>query len=505
MQIEELLANRQEIDAQLRERKSPVTMMITDLAGSTAYFERFGDTAGRAWIAEHFKTVLPKIQEHGGTVVKTIGDTVMAYFDETARSIAASVAIQQAMLAANKGRAREQQTYIRVGLHRGLAYVKGRDVFGDVVKVAVRIAKICRPGQILVSQAVYVNAGPQENGQMRSVDEPQLHGKSGTEHLYEVLWTDEVMYQALKDLFPVRQQADAQEGAGEGRYIIIDELGRGAMGVVYKAYDRLIGRTVAMKTMLVEVPEAQQANLLARLKQEAQAAGMLDHPNIVTVYDVGDEAGLFYFTMQCVEGRTLASFRDAKELIPIERVIEIADQICSAIGFAHSCGIIHRDIKPSNLMLTPQGTLKVLDFGIAKLGAVGLTMAGAILGTPSYLAPEQAAGRRVDHRADIFAIGAVLYELITCERAFPGESSTSIIYKILNDEPIPPRAIEPSLPQALDGVIRKTLAKDPEKRFQSCEELRAALRKVKQGKDPLATVVVAEDESSKNWAAYGRA
>ncbi len=509
MQTQQLLAIRPEIDAQLRDRKNPITLLFTDLAGSAAYFEKFGQEAGVAWIEEHYNTLLPKIRDNSGTVVKTMGDTVMAYFEDSARALAAAVAIQQALLAGNRGRPREKQAYVRIALHHGLAYVKGSDVFGDVVNVAARIAKTCRPGQILASQAVYVNVGPQETAQMRSIGESHFHGKSGTELLYEILWTDDVMYQAVKDLFPLRQ-APEHDGSSEGRYIMINELGRGAMGVVYKAYDKVIGRTVAMKTMPVEVPENKQVALLSRLKQEAQAAGALDHPNIVTVYDVGDEAGLFYFTMQYVEGRTLASFHEAKEMMPIERIMEIADQMCAAIGFAHACGIVHRDIKPSNLMLTPQGTLKVLDFGVAKFGEAGLTTAGAIIGTPSYLAPEQASGRRVDHRADIFAVGAVLYELITCERAFPGESTTSIIYKIVNEDPIPPRIIEPSLPAGLDAVIRKALSKDPAKRFQSCEEMRAAIRTAKRGdpKEPAAvpTMAIREyaepEETSQKWMIY---
>ena len=507
MQTQQLLAIRPELDAKLRDRKSPVTLLFTDLAGSAAYFERFGSEAGIAWIEEHYKTLLPKISEQGGIVVKTLGDTVVAHFDESPRAMAAAMAIQQTLLAGNRGRPREHQTYVRIALHHGLAYVKGSDVFGDVVNVAARIAKTCRPGQILASQAVYVNLGAQETAKLRSVGESVFHGKSGTEQLYEVLWTDDVMYQAVKDLFPTRE-APTHDGSAEGRYIMTSELGRGAMGVVYKAYDKVIGRTVAMKTMPVEVPENRQAALLTRLKQEAQAAGALDHPNIVTVYDVGDEAGLFYFTMQYVEGRTLASYHEAKQMIPMDQIFEIADQMCAAIGFAHSSGIIHRDIKPSNLMITPQGTLKVLDFGVAKFGEAGLTTAGAIVGTPSYLAPEQAAGRRVDHRADIFAIGAVLYELITCERAFPGESTTSIIYKILNEDPIPPRVIEPSLPQGFDTVIRKALAKDPAKRYQSCEEMRAAIRSAKRGKEPTTVVPTlaiheykepAEEKSGKSW------
>ncbi len=480
--IEELLAHRQEIDAELRKHKSPVTVMFTDMAGSTKFFERFGDTAGMAWIEEHYRIVFPHVQNRGGVVVKTIGDSVMAYFTDPKQAVEAAVAIENDIERNNGARAGSEQMHVRVALHHGLAYLKGADVFGDVVNVAARIAKNCLPGQILVSEALYVSAKDLVTSTFRLAGTAQFHGKTGTEKLFEILWTDEDTYARLRELFPPKKdqaQSTFQEELSGGRYIIMNELGRGAMGVVYKAYDRSIGRMVAFKTIPLEVDEHDKPELLARLKQEARAAGGLDHPNIVTVYDVGEEAGMFYFTMQYVEGKTLAALRAERTLLPLHQVLDIIDQVCSAIGFAHQAGIIHRDLKPSNLMLTASGQIKVMDFGIAKLGDAGLTKAGVIIGTPSYLAPEQAAGRRIDYRADIFALGSVLYELLTAEKAFAGETTTSIIFKILNEEPIPPRAIEPSLPPALDDIVRKALAKDPNVRFQSCEEMREALRNCK--------------------------
>ncbi|MGH9650835.1 MAG: protein kinase domain-containing protein, partial [Terriglobales bacterium] len=170
-----------------------------------------------------------------------------------------------------------------------------------------------------------------------------------------------------------------------------------------------------------------------------------------------------------------------RELLPLETALEIGQQICAGVGFAHGKGIVHRDLKPSNLMLTSQGLLKVMDFGIAKLGDAGLTQAGMILGTPRYLSPEQASGGRVDHRADIFAIGAILYELLTGEKAFTGETATAVVYQVLNVGPIPPKAIAHTLPPALDAVLLRALAKYPHQRFQSCEQLADALAKLSPG------------------------
>lgn len=479
--VEALLTQRTEIDAELRKHKSPVTVMFTDLAGSTSYFDRYGDTAGVKWIEEHNRIVIPQVKKFGGTVVKTIGDSVMAYFTDPLEAVRAGVAIERSLLEANAGKDKKDCMFVRVALHQGLGYLRGGDVFGDVVNVTARMAKACLPAQVLVSESVYLAVQGAEQVELRPAGEALFHGKSEKESLFEVLWTDERTYAELRALFPPKKAAAQQEELREGRYRIMGELGRGAMGVVYKAYDRIIGRVVALKTIPVEVEASEKESLIERLKVEARAAGMLDHPNIITVYDVGEEAGLFYFTMQFIEGKTLAQAHADRDLLPLPRVLELMKQLCDGVGFAHQAGVIHRDLKPSNLVITKQGALKILDFGIAKLADVGLTKAGMIMGTPSYLAPEQASGRRIDNRADIFSMGAILYELLTGERAFPGESTTTVLYKILNEEPIPPRAIEPSLPPALDSVVRKALAKDPLQRFQSCAELGLALEAIRAG------------------------
>lgn len=479
--VEALLTQRTEIDAELRKHKSPVTVMFTDLAGSTSYFDRYGDTAGVKWIEEHNRIVIPQVQQYQGTVVKTIGDSVMAYFTDPLGAVRSAKAMQQTLQAANQDKDKKDWMFIRIALHQGLGYLRGGDVFGDVVNVTARMAKACLPAQVLVSEAVCLAVHGAEGVELRPAGEALFHGKSEKETLYEMLWTSEEAYAELRALFPAPKKSASMEKLTEGRYRILGELGRGAMGVVYKAHDRIIGRVVALKTIPVEAQDAEKEQLVERLKVEARAAGMLDHPNIVTVYDVGEEAGLFYLTMQFLEGKTLAQAHADRELLPLGRVQELMQQLCAAVGFAHKSGVIHRDLKPSNLLVTKQGTLKILDFGIAKLADVGLTKAGMILGTPSYLAPEQAAGRRIDSRADIFSIGAILYELLTGERAFPGDTTTTVIYKILNDDPIPLRAIEPSLPPALDVVVRKALAKDPLQRFQTCEEMAEALRQVAAG------------------------
>jgi len=281
------------------------------------------------------------------------------------------------------------------------------------------------------------------------------------------------------------------------------------MGVVYHATDPVIGRAVAVKTLLLseEGTGLTRAELLAKFQTEARAAGLLTHPNIVVVFDAGEEDGLFFITMELVEGKSLQNLLDAGQMFPLPRVLRIMEQTCSALQFAHDRNIVHRDIKPANLMLTPDDTVKVTDFGTAKILQFGTVQQTAhVVGTPSYMSPEQIKGKVVDGRSDIFSLGVVLYEMITGEKPFPGQNITTVIYKIVNEEPTAPRDIDSSIHPGLNDIIMKALAKEPAARYQSCRELFEDLRNYRSlssASNPNATLpAVSNSQNTQSQGGY---
>ena len=282
-----------------------------------------------------------------------------------------------------------------------------------------------------------------------------------------------------------------------GRYEIVSELGRGAMGIVYKAMDPVIGRTVAVKTIRLseEGTGLSRPELLTRFQTEARAAGLLTHPNIVVVFDAGEEDGLYYITMELVEGKSLQALLDAGHAFPLPRTLRIMEQTCSALQFAHERNVVHRDIKPANLMLTADDTVKITDFGTAKILQFGTTQQTAhVMGTPSYMSPEQVKGRAVDGRSDIFSLGVMLYEMVAGEKPFPGQNITTVIYKIVNEDPVPPRQIDPSIHPGISSVVMKALQKEPEQRYQNCREMLEDLKRYRAltagGNNPQSTMVM---------------
>ena len=269
-----------------------------------------------------------------------------------------------------------------------------------------------------------------------------------------------------------------------GKYLVRREVGRGGMGVVYEGFDPNIDRRVALKTFINEFFDGTQSdNLLTRLRREAQAAGRLSHPNIIAVYDYGeestkDEAGAehttAYIAMEFVEGRSLENYFQAHERFPMAEVTRIMSELLDALEYSHEHGVVHRDIKPANIILLKNGTVKVGDFGVARIESSTLTQVGTVLGSPNYMSPEQFMGQTVDGRSDLYSAGVVFYELLTGEVAFTG-AYTTIMHRVLNETPSPPSALNVQVPKACDALLARAMAKRPDERFQTAAEFKQAL------------------------------
>jgi serine/threonine protein kinase len=261
-----------------------------------------------------------------------------------------------------------------------------------------------------------------------------------------------------------------------GRYKILGEIGRGAMGVVYRAQDPAIGRTVAIKTIrLNELADpSEHAKLRDRLLREAQSAGILSHPGIVTIFDVSEEGGLAYIAMECIEGRTLERLLVTDP--PDGRLIlDILTQTAAALDYAHKRGIVHRDIKPANIMVHDGATAKIADFGVARIQSHQMTQAGSMVGTPNYMSPEQIQGQQVDGRSDQFSLAVIAYELLTGEKPFTGESIPALAFKIVQEDPLPVHRLNPTLDWPVDTVLRRALAKNPQDRYPTCSDFVVAV------------------------------
>jgi serine/threonine-protein kinase len=262
-----------------------------------------------------------------------------------------------------------------------------------------------------------------------------------------------------------------------GRYEIQGELGRGAMGVVYKAIDYKLNRTVAIKTIGMSLDQAERAEYEARFYQEAKAAGSLNHPNIVTIYDIGDSNNVAYMAMELIDGSELRALLAGGCALPVVQAIDIAAQVADGLAFAHGRGIVHRDIKPANIMVLRDGPVKIMDFGIARMRTAEVqTQTGKLIGSPKYMAPEQVIGKRADQRADIFSLGVILYEMLVGAAPFSGDSVNALMYQTVNFLPPAPGAINRDVPEMLDYIVAKMLAKKLEERYADAKTLAADLR-----------------------------
>jgi serine/threonine-protein kinase len=262
-----------------------------------------------------------------------------------------------------------------------------------------------------------------------------------------------------------------------GRYEVLGELGQGAMGVVYKARDPLIDRVVAIKTINLSLAMDEKEEYEGRFYQEAKAAGRLNHPNIVTIYDVGRSGDFAYIAMEFLEGRELRDIMNEGTLLPVDQVLNIVAQVALGLAYAHEYDIVHRDVKPSNIMVIRDGHVKITDFGIARMASSSVrTQTGMVLGSPKYMSPEQVMGKPIDQRSDIFSLGVMLYEMLTGQAPFNGENVNAIMYQTLNIIPPPPNTLNPAVPEMVNFIVAKALAKGLEDRYQNAKDFATDLR-----------------------------
>jgi eukaryotic-like serine/threonine-protein kinase len=283
-----------------------------------------------------------------------------------------------------------------------------------------------------------------------------------------------------------------------GKYELRHQIGRGAMGVVYEASDTVIERRVALKMLRTDVYAPEQLpDVRARFKREAHSAGRLSHSNIVTIFDYGEHEGTPYIAMDLMSGEELSRSLESGARMALPQVVRVMEQLLGALTYAHEAGVVHRDIKPSNVFVLRDGTIKVVDFGLARIEASNLTETGTLLGTPAYMSPEQFLGLPVDARSDLFSAGVILYQMLTGDRPFSG-SPTTIMQKVLRQDPVEPSVLNPTLSAAWDDLVKRALAKKPDDRLQSARQFAEYLRLVFEGKplpgeSPLADATVVID------------
>jgi len=479
----------------LRRHKAKVTVLFTDVVGSTGYFDRYGDTAGMLLLHRHDRLVITAVEEFQGKVIKTIGDSVMAEFPEPQLAVLAAIEIQRRLYEGNQERPESERMQVRAGINMGVGFRRSNDLFGDAVNVAARLTKLSGAAQILVSRSVW-EATLDSEVWYKPIGRVPLEGKAETEEIYEIIWTDTEVYERLRsslgtvctrtvvdkllEVSPVlekslspSEKAPVKPDTGIElplRYEVLRRVGEGGMGIVFKARDRETGEIVALKVLKPEI--ASSSTLMEGFRNELRVARKITHKNVCRIFDftrIGEGA---FISMEFVVGESLRQVLDRFGALGFRKGVKIADQMCDGLREAHSQGIVHCDLKPDNFMIDNAGNVKLMDFGLAHLVREKSTVA---LGTPSYMAPEQARGEIVDQRADIYSMGLVLFEIFTGSPAFTGDTPMLVALKQVQDKPPDPREIEDLLPDHVSAAILLCLEKDPEKRFQSVEALQSAL------------------------------
>jgi class 3 adenylate cyclase len=463
------------------------TVLFTDIVSSTEHARALGDRSWRELLEDHRTVVRKELARFRGREIVTAGDGFFVTFDSPTRAIRCAAATVQAVRALG--------LELRAGIHTGECQVSGDDLSGIHVHVGARVAGEAGPGEILVSRTVRDLV---EGSDIRFEDRGSavLKGIDGERQLFLAVVGDQSGPEARQNRIRVStgRHAELPPGSTIADYEIEDVAGRGGMGVVYRARDRALGRTVALKVITPEL--AADARFRERFLREVRLAVSLEHPHILPVYAAGNEEGQLYLAMRYVEGDDLGQLVRQGSLEP-PAALTIVTQIGSALDAAHAKGLVHRDVKPGNVLLDPAREAYLCDFGLARptVPGGGLTRTGELLGTPDYLSPEQIQGEPLDGRTDQYALGCILYQCLSGETPFPRESELQLMWAHMYEEPPSVSTGRPELPPALDRVIATALAKDPADRYSSCAELvDAAHAALVAGHDDRRSVAASEVE-----------
>ena len=450
-------------------------ILFTDMVGSTSMTQRLGDAAAMDLLRAHDKIIRTALEEHRGSEVKHTGDGIMASFLQASSAVECSISIQRGFHV----QAEEQPDHavqIRIGLTAGEPVMEHNDLFGAAVQLAARICDCADASAILVANVIRelcIGKG----FLFADTGEQTLRGFDDAVRLYEVRWQEDASAPS-EDATQTRISSPPEtKSFASGRYVVVKLLGQGAQKSAYLVDDTTLGRQSALSILNPALLDRRDKE---RIKQEAQTMAQFgSQPNIVTVYDYGEEDGAPFIVCEYVSGGELREELDAAAgpLSP-KRALTVAIDICRALSFAHRRNIVHRDLKPANVWLTEERTAKLGDFGIAlSLGRTRLTMPGSVTGTATYMAPEQASGGDVDARSDLYAFGALLYELVTGRPPFVGDDPNAIIYQHINTKPESPAKHNASVPPGLERLIMRLLAKTKTERPRSAEDVLTELER----------------------------
>jgi len=462
----------------MKKQRKLAAIMFTDIVGYTALMSK--DEQHAHQIIHKSREILKQlIEQYNGEWLQAVGDATLSSFASVVDSVNCALEIQRTLRD-------EPELSLRIGIHIGDVVFEEGEIYGDGVNVASRLEPLAEPGGICISGQVYRNVRNRPGIEAVCLGEKTLKNVDLPMKVYALI--GEGLSTPSLDIISAEESGLGKPlGKTVSHYHLLLKLGEGRMGAVYKAEDTKLKRTVALKFLRTEVLGSEEQK--TRFVNEARLGAALDHTNICVVHEIVEFEGHTFIAMAHIDGQNLKD-KIASGPLEVDEVINLALQVAQGLKEAHEQRIIHRDIKSANIMVSSKGQVKITDFGLAKLtGRTQITKKGTIMGTVAYMSPEQACGKAIDIRTDIWSLGVVLYEMLTGQLPFAGEHEQAVIYSILNVEPEPLTKTCPGVPKELERVVNKALAKSPDKRYQTVSELQDDLKQLTPAKTPAPATI----------------